>query len=212
MAVTLGLTARRWIQVAFGLAVAAWAVAALGAAQGRSPPGPGPAPGEASSAAGRALVRTHERALATAGARLAGLEARPPEVLSRTLAELGSVYSEFTRLLVCDASGRVLAAWPAAAASLVGAPDPAVARRAMLAAPARPHVGERSGGATLELGVGVAASELYVAGDLPRAAALATSHRAGGAPSRGAPLLLLLSCVLVAAAAVAFVISSKRPS
>jgi hypothetical protein len=120
----------------------------------------------------REHVDAHTRALDVAAARLAGLEARPPEVLERTLAGLAAGEPGFVRLWICDPRGHVLAAWAGGAQPASG-DDPSAARReAMSKAPYRfaRAAGLAGAGDRIELAsavrVGEGAPELYLAADL----------------------------------------------
>ena len=170
---------------------------------------------------GEERVDAHARALRGAAARLAGLEALPPELLARTLAEVALVYPDFARLLVVDRRGVVLAAWPKRDTALVGAADPSEARRAALvgkgtgALADAPFAHERGGG-TVELGVAAARAvtgaerprevgDVYVAGDLPH-----IEPRLGAAPT---PSRVIASWVFAACAvllALAEVMVARR--
>ena len=168
-----------------------------------------------SHAGDRAIARlraertlAHVVALKAVSARLAGLEALPPELLARTLAEVVSVYPEFGRLIVCDAAGRVLAAEPKRDTALIGALDPSEARRAALANAAPGATFERGRGGAVELGV--AASGRYVAGDLPEAALVAHIEPAPTSAHVIASWALVVIAGLFTAGAQ--VISSKRRS
>jgi len=155
-------------------------------------------------------VAAHASALKALNARLAGLEATPPELLARTLAELATVYPEWARLLVCDSAGRVLVAWPKRDTSLVGAMDPSESRRAAFAAGAGGQAAfarTRPGSGVIELGVAQPQRDAprhpqvsYVAGDLPhlepRVGAASTSSRVI------ASWTLALFALLIAAAGV----------
>jgi hypothetical protein len=56
-------------------------------------------------------VRAHERAVQVTARRLAAFQALPPELMQRTLAELGAGYPAFQALYVVDTEGTVLADW-----------------------------------------------------------------------------------------------------
>ncbi len=154
----------------------------------------------------------HTAALRAVSARLAGLEALPPELLARTLAEVAAVYPEWARLLVCDAAGRVLAAEPKRDTALVGALDPSAERRDALvnaspgAAFARARVGAGGG---VELGVAQPGLHVrYVAGDLPEASLVPHIDVAPTSARVIASWALATFAVLFTAGAA--VISSKR--
>jgi hypothetical protein len=155
----------------------------------------------------RERTATHTMALRAVSARLGGLEALPPELLARTLAEVATIYPAFVRLVVCDANGRVLAAVPARDTALVGVADPSEARRTALASTSAGEgfARERPGG-VLELGVRHAAG--YVGGDLPVAAV--TPRLEGTSTSARVIASWALAAIAVLFSVTGWVISSKR--
>jgi hypothetical protein len=154
----------------------------------------------------RERTLAHSAVLRAAGARLGGLEALPPELLARTLAELMSVYPEWSRLMVCDANGRVLAAEPKRDTALVGALDPSEARRRAFsnANPDAIFAQARPGGVEL----GVAQRGHYIAGDLAEAALTPKLGPVSTPPRVIASWALATVAVLFSVAAG--VISSRR--
>jgi hypothetical protein len=152
-------------------------------------------------------ITAHTQALRAVDVRLASLEALPPELLARTLAEVARAYPEFARLMVCDATGRVLAVEPARDTALIGALDPSEVRRAALTGVKEDvrYAGAR--GATVELGV--AAGGRYVAGDLPEHAFDVKIIVLPSARMIASWALAVIALLFTAGAAV---ISSKRRS
>ncbi len=86
-------------------------------------------------------LAAHERAVQTTARRIAAYQARPPELMERTLAELAAGYPAFQRLYIVDTDGKILAGWQQDGNAPPVTTDPSPARRAALKTAPYTYVG-----------------------------------------------------------------------